>query len=111
MSEVWKSYIYSSQMRLLGETPHLYIIIFICVKYELKCSADGFKPKLFLHPGDQDHLHCSMWSGTEYLFIERKQFINFTLPNDFLTISFASIFRMRWKTKIQFDSFLLQTKS
>ena len=59
----------------------------------------------------QDHLLSSMWSGTEYLFIERKQFINFTLPDDFLTISFASIFRMRWKTKIQFDSFLLQTKS
>ena len=25
---------------------------FLCVKYELKCCADGFKTKLFLHPGD-----------------------------------------------------------
>ena len=26
----------------------IYLIIFLCVRYELKCCADGFKTKLFL---------------------------------------------------------------
>ena len=38
MSEVWKSCTYSSQMRLLGETPYIYIVNTNCDVYEAAWS-------------------------------------------------------------------------